>query len=147
MVDDLAAPLAYDGSWLTVLGALTALPIVLFSVRALVTVVRRRTPRLPGAERGRVLAEIDAVVAANAAGRLAGRRAHARLSILVRDFVTGSGTSVDAKTLLELELGTSDERLVSAIRLFYDGTFRVRPTSSVADAAAAARSVVSGWTS
>ena len=147
MVDDLAAPLAYDGSWLSLLVALTALPLVFFALRTLVRVVRRRTPRVRGAERGRVLAEIDAVEAANAAGRLAGRAAHARLSILVRDFVTGSGTSVDAKTLLELELGASDERLIGAMRLFYDGTFRARPTASVSDAAAAARTVVAGWTS
>jgi len=146
VVDELAAPLGYDSRWSILLGALTLVPVLLLVGRTALRIIRRPgSLRISGTERSRVLALIDDIPRAAAAGEIAPRAAHSRLSSVVRDFVSASGSRVDGKTLRDLESSGADETLLEAVRLFYGGTFDGNPTVSVEKAARAAHRVVAEW--
>ena len=81
----------------------------------------------------------------HAAGKLSSRKAHQKLSHVLRMFVVEiNGHRVDTLTLRDLEK-TRYKTLAAAIKQFYIPEFTAVEQGSVAEAAALARKTVAAW--
>jgi hypothetical protein len=147
VADELASPLEYDTVWLWLAGCLLLLAMAALAGRPVVSWVRsawaRRSPRMI---RERYLDQIAEIARRVEAGELASRQANSELSSTVRSFVKAmTGRPVETMTLQDFEASGTEELLVDAVRVFYDGVFAVRPRGTVPDSVDAARRVVSSW--
>ena len=88
---------------------------------------------------------IDEIEQNHAAGKLSSRKAHQKLSHVLRMFVVEiNGHRVDTLTLRDLEK-TRYKTLAAAIKQFYIPEFTAVEQGSVAEAAALARKTVAAW--
>ena len=88
---------------------------------------------------------IDEIEQNHAAGKLSSRKAHQKLSHILRMFVVEiNGHRVDTLTLRDLEK-TRYKTLTAAIKQFYIPEFTAVEQGSVAEAAALARKTVAAW--
>ena len=88
---------------------------------------------------------IDEIEQNHAAGKLSSRKAHQKLSHILRMFVVEiNGHRVDTLTLRDLEK-TRYKTLAAAIKQFYIPEFTAVEQGSVAEAAALARKTVAAW--
>ena len=88
---------------------------------------------------------IDEIEQNHAAGKLSSRKAHQKLSHVLRMFVVEiNGHRVDTLTLRDLEK-TRYKTLAAAIKQFYIPEFTAVEQGSVAEAATLARKTVAAW--
>ena len=88
---------------------------------------------------------IDEIEQNHTAGKLSSRKAHQKLSHVLRMFVVEiNGHRVDTLTLRDLEK-TRYKTLATAIKQFYIPEFTAVEQGSVAEAAALARKTVTAW--
>ncbi len=88
---------------------------------------------------------IDEIEQNHAAGKLSSRKAHQKLSHVLRMFVVEiNGHRVDTLTLRDLEK-TRYKTLAAAIKQFYIPEFTAVEQGSVTEAAALARKTVAAW--
>ena len=88
---------------------------------------------------------IDEIEQNHTAGKLSSRKAHQKLSHILRMFVVEiNGHRVDTLTLRDLEK-TRYKTLAAAIKQFYIPEFTAVEQGSVAEAAALARKTVAAW--
>ena len=88
---------------------------------------------------------IDEIEQNHTAGKLSSRKAHQKLSHILRMFVVEiNGHRVDTLTLRDLEK-TRYKTLAAAIKQFYIPEFTAIEQGSVAEAAALARKTVAAW--
>ena len=88
---------------------------------------------------------IHAIEQNHAVGKLSSRKAHQKLSHILRMFVVEiNGHRVDTLTLRDLEK-TRYKTLAAAIKQFYIPEFTAVEQGSVAEAAALARKTVAAW--
>ena len=88
---------------------------------------------------------IDEIEQNHAAGKLSSRKAHQKLSHILRMFVVEiNGHRVDTLTLRDLEK-TRYKTLAAAIKQFYIPEFTAVEQGSVAEAVALARKTVAAW--
>ena len=146
----------YDPLWL-VIGCLLLSTIILWygfvfystrrrSLRSLATLKPKpyRPPDLTDLKQ-KYQRLIDEIEQNHAAGKLSSRKAHQRLSHVLRMFVVEiNGHRVDTLTLRDLEK-TRYKTLAAAIKQFYIPEFTAVEQGSVAEAAALARKTVAAW--
>lgn len=102
---------------------------------------RRTVPELQGA----YLFEVDQIAGRYARGELTPRRAHAALSVAVREFLTeATGVPADKMTLSELR-STPFVGATHAIAEFYPIVFGADEARSVEHGTDAARQVITLW--
>ncbi|BCW36566.1 hypothetical protein StoSoilA2_26220 [Arthrobacter sp. StoSoilA2] len=104
-----------------------------------------RTPHDLETLRATCLSAIDTLEREADAGRLPGRDAHQRLSLLVREFAgAATGLPATSMTLEELRRNGLDQVAVG-IALIYPNEFAPVALQSVRDSARTARQVVQAW--
>ena len=148
--DDFYGPLTYDARWLWI-----AVALVVLAVAALAWALWPRRTAAPAVStpapardverlRRTALQEIARIEGESAAGRLAVRDAHQRLSRVVREFVArASGLPVDRMTLAELE-DAALAPVATGVGQLYPGEFGIAD-QPLAAAVASARTAVSSW--
>lgn len=135
-------------------GGFLVLAVIAYYLWAyLSTLPRRRLPQLAtpspapdlGEVRARYLGRVDDVEGRYRAGALSTRRAHAELSVVVRDYVAeATGVRADRMTLSELRR-TQLYGTTHTVEQFYPIVFGSREYRGVAQGANAARSVITTW--
>lgn len=143
----------YSMMW-AILGVLLVTAVIVYYLLAY-QLTRPRPERVPAPEPPRLvsvpelqhdyLIEVDTVARRYRAGELTPRRAHAELSIVIRDFITqATGVEADKMTLTELRrtpfVGASH-----AVSEFYPLVFGVDETRTVEHGIDAARQVIALW--
>ena len=147
------APLQYQQLWLWL--GLVLLLLVACWYGWILWPVRKATPNTPASGHGashdletlraRCLSAIDTLEREADAGRLPGRDAHQRLSLLVREFAgAATGLPATSMTLEELRRNGLDQFAVG-IALIYPNEFAPVAMQSVRDSAKTARQVVQAW--
>lgn len=136
------------------IGGFLLLAVVAYYLWAyLSTLPRRRLPELAppsplpdlGEIRGRYLGRVDDIERRHQQGALSSRRAHAELSVVVRDYVAeATGVRADRMTLTDLRR-TQLRGTAHTVGQFYPIVFGAREYRGVAQGANAARSVITTW--
>ena len=147
------APLPYQQLWLWL--GLVLLLLVACWYGWILWPVRKAAPKTPAGAHGTshdletlrasCLSAIDTVEREADAGRLPGRDAHQRLSLLVREFAgAATGLPATSMTLEDLRRNGLDQFAVG-IALIYPNEFAPVVMQSVRDSAKTARQVVQAW--
>ena len=148
---ELIPPIGY-GSGLLVAG-IVLLALVVATI-LLIALLRRRRPaqsaapvRLGGLAgiKADHHARISAIEAEFAAGTLSARRAHHRLSAVVRDFGRAvSGIDAPVMTLTELQ-SVSLPTVTTAVAEYYPAAFEPEDRAEISSAVVRARQVIESW--
>lgn len=144
---------AYWPIW-ALLGGFLLLAVLGWYLFAILATRKRRTPPpleiakpLPDLAEVRVrhLRRIDEIEGRYRAGQLSSRRAHAALSVVVRDYVAeATGVRADRMTLSDLRR-TPFRGTAHTVGQYYPIVFGAREYRGVEQGAAAARSVITRW--
>ncbi len=147
-VDELQAPVGYDGRWL-LLAALGLLVVAVYYAAVLWWGRPRRAPTPVPTARETWLARLDDVESAVAAGRSTPREGHQEISRIVRGFVAdAAGVPARSMTLADFER-EGPQRLAEIVALVYAPAFAPGddlPREQLGPALARARQLVTTWT-
>ena len=148
---ELIPPIGYGGGLLVV--GIVLLVLVVVTILLIALLGRRRpatspAPMRPGGLAGIKAdhhARISAIEAEFAAGTLSARRAHHRLSAVVRDFGRAvSGIDAPVMTLTELQ-SVSLPTVTTAVAEYYPAAFEPEDRADISSAVARARQVIESW--
>ena len=147
---ELIPPIGYGGGLLVV--GIVLLVLVVVTI-LLIALLRRRRPAtspapMPGGLAGIKAdhhARISAIEAEFAAGTLSARRAHHRLSAVVRDFGRAvSGIDAPVMTLTELQ-SVSLPTVTTAVAEYYPAAFEREDRTDISSSVVRARQVIESW--
>lgn len=148
---ELVPPIGYGSGWLVV--AIVIVVVVIATILLVLLVRTRRRAAAPGSTgpgglaglKADYHARISAVEAEFAAGDLSARRAHHRLSAVVRAFGRAV-TGVDAPVMTLTELQSSSLPAVTvAVAEYYPASFESAEGTEISSAVARARQVIESW--
>jgi len=148
---ELIPPIGYGGGLLVI--GIILLVLVVVAILLIALLRRRRpvpspAPMRPGGLAGIKAdhhARVSAIEAEFAAGTLSARRAHHRLSAVVRDFGRAvSGIDAPVMTLTELQ-SVSLPTVTTAVAEYYPAAFEPEDRADISSAVARARQVIESW--
>ncbi|MDN4638954.1 hypothetical protein QCD70_01730 [Agreia sp. PsM10] len=148
---ELIPPIGYGGGLLVI--GIVLLVLVVVAILLIALLRRRRpapspVPMRPGGLAGIKAdhhARVSAIEAEFAAGTLSARRAHHRLSAVVRDFGRAvSGIDAPVMTLTELQ-SVSLPTVTTAVAEYYPAAFEPEDRADISSAVARARQVIESW--
>lgn len=147
---ELIPPIGYGNGPVVVGIVLLAVVVATILLVALIRLRRRASPvpTRPGGLAGIKAdhhARVSAIEAEFAAGALSARRAHHRLSAVVRDFGRAvSGIDAPVMTLTELQ-SASLPTVTTAVAEYYPAAFEAEERTEISSAVARARQVIESW--
>ena len=148
---ELIPPIGYGGGLLVV--GIVLLVLVVVTILLIALLRRRRpatspAPMRPGGLAGIKAdhhARISAIEAEFVAGTLSARRAHHRLSAVVRDFGRAvSGIDAPVMTLTELQ-SVSLPTVTTAVAEYYPAAFEPEDRTDISSSVVRARQVIESW--
>jgi hypothetical protein len=144
--DNLFPPLAHSGMWLAlgVVAAMLAVALVWWMFHAVPdAAAKAQAARL--AEKGRYLAEIDALQQRFARGEITERQLHHELSRTVRRYADEHGApGALAMTAADLRAAGLDE-VAGVVARYQPPQFMARPVSDPPTSVTAARELIESW--